>query len=211
MTSSPSPDGMLRLPRARWRWTVWGSVWLVFLAGAFQESVAASEMWERVVGVLGLSYSASPTRSARRCSFGGRNRTRGVGASVPARAGDRLAADHRPGRVTAYVFVAVGGPLLATAPGLSRDRRPAGGGADPRGHRVPPPQPVRHRPHHRDGIPRGVGLVSVLRRNRELADAREELARLAVTEERLRFARDLHDIVGTAFLQSASSPSWLVG
>ena len=39
-------------------------------------------------------------------------------------------------------------------------------------------------------------LVSVVRRNRELADAREELARLAVTEERLRFARDLHDIVG---------------
>ena len=51
----------------------------------------------------------------------------------------------------------------------------------------------------------------MLRRNRELADAREELARLAVTEERLRFARDLHDIVGHSLLQSASSPSWLVG
>jgi two-component system sensor histidine kinase DesK len=30
----------------------------------------------------------------------------------------------------------------------------------------------------------------------ELHDAREELARLAVTEERLRFARDLHDLLG---------------
>ena len=36
-------------------------------------------------------------------------------------------------------------------------------------------------------------LVSV---NAELAEAREELARNAVAEERLRFARDLHDLLG---------------
>jgi two-component system, NarL family, sensor histidine kinase DesK len=36
-------------------------------------------------------------------------------------------------------------------------------------------------------------LVSV---NAELADAREELARSAVAEERMRFARDLHDLLG---------------
>jgi two-component system sensor histidine kinase DesK len=36
-------------------------------------------------------------------------------------------------------------------------------------------------------------LVSV---NAELAEAREELARSAVAEERLRFARDLHDLLG---------------
>jgi two-component system, NarL family, sensor histidine kinase DesK len=32
--------------------------------------------------------------------------------------------------------------------------------------------------------------------NRELVDAREEVARLAVAEERARFARDLHDLLG---------------
>jgi two-component system sensor histidine kinase DesK len=32
--------------------------------------------------------------------------------------------------------------------------------------------------------------------NRELVDAREEVARLAVSEERARFARDLHDLLG---------------
>jgi len=32
--------------------------------------------------------------------------------------------------------------------------------------------------------------------NRDLVSAREELARLAVSEERLRFARDLHDLLG---------------
>src|SRR5262249_35359089 len=34
------------------------------------------------------------------------------------------------------------------------------------------------------------------RTNRELKATREELARLAVTEERLRIARDLHDLLG---------------
>ena len=35
-----------------------------------------------------------------------------------------------------------------------------------------------------------------MRTNRELRLARREIARLAVTEERLRFARDLHDLLG---------------
>jgi two-component system sensor histidine kinase DesK len=35
-----------------------------------------------------------------------------------------------------------------------------------------------------------------VRANRELREAREELARLAVSEERLRIARDLHDLLG---------------
>lgn len=45
----------------------------------------------------------------------------------------------------------------------------------------------------------GLGTASVgqlVRINRELRQAREEVARLAVAEERLRFARDLHDLLG---------------
>lgn len=47
----------------------------------------------------------------------------------------------------------------------------------------------------------GVGLLMVLirdlrRRNIELSGARAELARLAVAEERERFGRDLHDLLG---------------
>jgi two-component system, NarL family, sensor histidine kinase DesK len=39
-------------------------------------------------------------------------------------------------------------------------------------------------------------LGSTTRANRKLREAREELARLAVTEERSRIARDLHDLLG---------------
>jgi two-component system sensor histidine kinase DesK len=41
-----------------------------------------------------------------------------------------------------------------------------------------------------------VGVQRLVVLNRELTAAREEIARLAVTEERLRFARDLHDLLG---------------
>jgi two-component system, NarL family, sensor histidine kinase DesK len=45
----------------------------------------------------------------------------------------------------------------------------------------------------------GIAMVSfkgVLRVNAELRAARQEIARLAIGEERLRFARDLHDLLG---------------
>ncbi len=41
-----------------------------------------------------------------------------------------------------------------------------------------------------------LAMVQLLRSNRALVQAREDLAELAVVEERERFARDLHDILG---------------
>jgi two-component system sensor histidine kinase DesK len=40
------------------------------------------------------------------------------------------------------------------------------------------------------------GVASVIRRNRALAEAHEELKTMAVEQERARFARDLHDLLG---------------
>ena len=41
-----------------------------------------------------------------------------------------------------------------------------------------------------------IGFARLVRANEELLEAREDLARLAVAEERLRFSRDLHDLLG---------------
>jgi two-component system sensor histidine kinase DesK len=41
-----------------------------------------------------------------------------------------------------------------------------------------------------------VAMGEIIRSNRELIDARAEVARLAVANERVRFARDLHDLLG---------------
>lgn len=41
-----------------------------------------------------------------------------------------------------------------------------------------------------------IGMFGVIRANAQLRDAREELAALAVTAERERMARDLHDVLG---------------
>jgi two-component system, NarL family, sensor histidine kinase DesK len=43
-----------------------------------------------------------------------------------------------------------------------------------------------------------MSVAQLLRSNAALADARESLARLAVQEERARFSRDLHDVLGHA-------------
>jgi two-component system, NarL family, sensor histidine kinase DesK len=40
------------------------------------------------------------------------------------------------------------------------------------------------------------GVMQLIRRNAELAEARSEITRLVIAEERNRFARDLHDILG---------------
>lgn len=59
----------------------------------------------------------------------------------------------------------------------------------------------------------GIGMIVVGRlvsTVRELRAAREEIARLAVSEERLRFARDLHDLLGHS-LSSITLKSELAG
>jgi len=59
----------------------------------------------------------------------------------------------------------------------------------------------------------GIGMIIVSRlvvTVRELQAAREEIARLAVAEERLRFARDLHDLLGHS-LSSITLKSELAG
>lgn len=62
-------------------------------------------------------------------------------------------------------------------------------------------------------VTNGIGMMVVSRlvvMVRELHEARQEIARLAVSEERLRFARDLHDLLGHS-LSSITLKSELAG
>ena len=62
-------------------------------------------------------------------------------------------------------------------------------------------------------VTNGIGMMVVSRlvvTVRELHEARQEIARLAVSEERLRFARDLHDLLGHS-LSSITLKSELAG
>jgi two-component system, NarL family, sensor histidine kinase DesK len=62
-------------------------------------------------------------------------------------------------------------------------------------------------------VTNGIGMMVVSRlvvTVRELHEARQEIARLAVAEERLRFARDLHDLLGHS-LSSITLKSELAG
>jgi two-component system, NarL family, sensor histidine kinase DesK len=217
LTPTPSPGGMLGPSPARWRWTVWGSIWLVFLAGAFQQAFAATEVWERVVGILGLlvfcvAYALGPPLIVRLPH--GDPRRWAFPLLLFGLATTLLPITGQDG-LTAYVFVAVG-MILCWPPRLAL--------LGIVGLLVVAPILEVVAFHRRS--PFGVdltiataslaawGLISVLRRNRELAEAREELAHLAVSEERLRFARDLHDIVGhslTAVSVKAELAGRLIG
>jgi two-component system sensor histidine kinase DesK len=208
---------MLGPPPERWRWTVWGSIWLVFLAGAFQEAYAAAEVWERVVGILGLAifclaYALGPPRLLRLPQRDPRRW--GFPLFMLLLATALLPVTGQDG-LTAYVFVAVV-MILCWRP------RQAFLGIVGLLVVAPILEVVAFHRRSPFGIDLTIataslavwGLVSVLRRNRELADAREELARLAVSEERLRFARDLHDIVGhslTAISVKAELAGRLIG
>jgi two-component system sensor histidine kinase DesK len=208
---------MLGPPPGRWSWTMWGSIWLVFLAGAFQQAYAAAEAWERVVGILGLAifclaYALGPPHLLRLPQQDPRRW--GFPLFVFLLATALLPITGQDG-LTAYVFVAVV-MILCWPP------RHAFLGIVGLLVVAPILEVVAFHRRSPFGIDLTIataslavwGLVSVLRRNRELADAREELARLAVSEERLRFARDLHDIIGhtlTAVSVKAELAGRLIG
>jgi two-component system, NarL family, sensor histidine kinase DesK len=195
-------------PRSHSRWSrfvwVWAGIWLLYLAQPAQRAWRLPDPWQRVAAVGGLVLFAA-------VFLGGfivaRNALR-VGREFPVKpaAALLLAAAAMIGVVTAsigqdglglaiyigvmavYLLSGRAGPITVlalvvitfvlqrTVPGWHADANTQfsifiGGLAM-------------------------WGVVRLVQRNGELAAAREEITRLAVEDERNRFARDLHDILG---------------
>ena len=182
------------------RWRLASGIWLIFLADAFVAVVQADQPWGwRVVGLFGLvcfclgyvvvvPMLMSPRVSeARRWVF--IVWAFGLASSL-------LPITGQPGLNT-YVFVAVIAIMLL-------DVRPALGVvafllllAPALQLAVPSwPNTLYVDLPIATASAAVFGLASVIRRNRALAAAHEELKALAVEQERVRFARDLHDLLG---------------
>ena len=182
------------------RWRLGSGIWLIFLADSFVAVVHADQPWAwRAVGLIGLAcfcvgyvvvvpLMMSPGVSHRR------RWVFVVWALVLATS--LLPITGQPGLST-YVFVAVIAIMLL-------DVRPALGVVALLLVLAPLLQiavPSWPNTLYVD-LPIATasaavfGLASVVKRNRALAEAHEELKSLAVEQERARFARDLHDLLG---------------
>lgn len=191
-------------PRWRWGW-IFSAVWLLFLLEPFEAALAARDRpWGVVAIATLLAFAALYVVLLLRWQ---RGRGDGAVGAVPGEAVTGtlllavLAALTLPGTGTSgantLVFVCAYGMfalpprpavaiVLGVSGGLFGASRAVAGWDD------------------LAGTAAGAVLASLavfgvsrmLSRGRELALAQQDLARLAVAEERTRFARDLHDILG---------------
>jgi two-component system sensor histidine kinase DesK len=182
------------------RWRLGSGIWLIFLADSFVAVVHADQPWAwRAVGLIGLACFCvgyvvvvpllmSPGVSHRRRWF--------FVVWALGLATSLLPITGQPGLST-YVFVAVIAIMLL-------DVRPALGVvafllvlAPLLQIAVPSwPNTLYVDLPIATASAAVFGLASVVKRNRALAEAHEELKSLAVEQERARFARDLHDLLG---------------
>lgn len=184
----------------RWRWSTWGAIWLVFLVNV------AGTVWQdngpagRVAGVaLLLAFVAVfllgvPLLVVRppldRARWLVPALLLALGTALVPLAGEAALATYVYVVVTALALVpppwGLVSSLVLTAGAAAAAQLVPGWGHDPIDVALPM-------------VTAGMAvysMTSLLRRNRELMAAREEIARLAVSEERLRFARDVHDLLG---------------
>jgi two-component system sensor histidine kinase DesK len=191
--------GPLEVRPGRWRWTVFGSLWLVFLADAVHEVVTGDHSpVGRGLGLAGiavfcLAYALGPPTLIRTSDW----RRVAFTAAMFVLATALLPVTREQG-LSLYVFVAVVAimllptrqAILVVAGLLVISPLLWSALSDASGSPLYVDLPIA------TAAAAVFGLVSVIRRNAELREAREELAELAVSEERARFARDLHDLLG---------------
>jgi two-component system sensor histidine kinase DesK len=199
-----SVDPYLRVrPRSRFVW-IWASVWLIYLIQPIQVAWQQPDPARRALALAAIAAFAGVfvTTFARHRSAARQGRELPIAWRWAAIATALVLAVavtvtlRHPGGFAPYPFIAVMMVFLLPARaamvgvvlllvGITVTQRAMGWGVD-------------------YSIQFGTfvaalamwGVVQVIERNRQLAVARDELAQLVVAEERNRFARDLHDILG---------------
>jgi two-component system, NarL family, sensor histidine kinase DesK len=185
----------------RWRWSIAGLVWLVFLAPAIDvtlnshQGVAAKSATMLCFALFAAVYLLSVPLTAFRAKNDPVRYLTPVAALVLGLLTLPVAGEDGLGT---FVYVAV------VAVGLLPTRIAVGFAAFVAALATVLTVTVRGWSGDPASLLFSIGLATVatgafvrlLRRNAELALAREDLAHLAVEQERARFARDLHDLLG---------------
>jgi two-component system sensor histidine kinase DesK len=198
-TGATEAERMLFRPRGL-RWRLASGIWLIFLADSFVNVVQADQPWAvRAVGLGGLLTFclAYVFLVPRMMSSRASTRARWLFVAWSFAVASSLLPITSHAGLSVYVFVAViaimlletrqalaaVAVLLVWAPVLQL--------------LVPSwPNTLYVDLPIATASAAVFGLASVIKRNRALAEAHQELKTLAVEQERARFARDLHDLLG---------------
>jgi two-component system sensor histidine kinase DesK len=190
----------------RWRWGwVFAAVWLVYLTGTLEDALNADHLVQQVVGVVALAafatlyvWSFLVVRILRRTGqrIGWRISVTVLGGAIALTVAEAFCAGESalamgtfivvmglfslplPLALTVYAaVVAASATLPYVVPGWHGDNGGLVLGTITAGLAM-------------------FGVLQLVQRNVQLTAAREEIADLAVSQERGRFARDLHDLLG---------------
>jgi two-component system sensor histidine kinase DesK len=182
------------------RWRLAGALWLLFLADAVVQVLTRDQSWFlKVVGLAGIATFCAGYIVVPPYLLEGRWPDRGRPVFVAAMFGLATALLPLTGQagLSMYVFVAVVSitlldtrPALVVVAGLLL--------LAPALQVVVPSWPNTFWIDLPIATASAAvfGIVSLVRRNLDLAHAHEQLKELAVEQERARFARDLHDLLG---------------
>ncbi|MET9020405.1 sensor histidine kinase [Actinopolymorpha sp. NPDC004070] len=196
---SPEPAVMRRSRLGRWRGIFGAALWLVFIASPVSTALKRNPAWEwqLLVAVVTVAFCATYVaifRMVRRDAE--RRHALAWLATLAALAGAFCFLAGEDG-LFCLVYVAAGGAAAL------RGRTSAWWTAGCVAATIVLPLAVpgwNLTPEGTMSVLLGAlastAFVSLLRRNWELREAQGEIARLAVADERLRFSRDLHDILG---------------
>jgi two-component system sensor histidine kinase DesK len=199
--TGPAERGSRVRPRWRFAW-IWAGIWLAYLIQPYQSALNEPDPGRRWAGVFVLTLFAATFLSAfallpRIRPSGAGSVIRFIPTPLAAGLGVALTVLHGEAQLPIFVYVAV--LAMFTLPGRIGPLVVFGlVAATSLAQWLVPGWTQDFSVQFQIFVAGAAmwGVVQIIMRNRELDAAHQEIARLAVAEERDRFARDLHDILG---------------